>query len=261
MKSTPSFRLIAGLAALAFAVWVPSGKAVLLDWDLYSWTPSALTQSFDIDPLNPGNDITITITGDTGKFNLGYPVTATAPFTGGLAGPPSALQNLLTFDNKTQAVTYTVDFHYASGVTDVAFTLFDIDAGVADINQPIDQIRGNVATLTDSSTMGPTSLTGSVQNTVTGSGLSQVVTGTGPAGNTSADGNAAFQYNGAALSQFVFTFGNDAAAYGSGLAQGFALGDINFTPVPEAGAVLACATAGLIGVWGLRRMRRATVDS
>ncbi|MCC7517958.1 MAG: hypothetical protein IT578_02110 [Verrucomicrobiae bacterium] len=256
MKTTPSSRFLAALGVLAFAISAPFGKAVLLDWSSVTWTPGSLTESFNIDPSNPGNDITITITGDTSKFNLGYPVTAAVPFTGGLAA--DALQNILTFDNNLQSITYTVDFHYASGVTDVSFALFDIDAGVADVNQPIDQVRSNVATLTDSSTMGPTSLTGSIDNTVSGSGLSQVVTGTAPAPNSTADGNAAFQYNGAALNQFVFTFGNDAAAYGSGLAQGFALGNINFTPVPEAGTVVACAVAGLIGIWGLRRMRRAS---
>jgi hypothetical protein len=68
-------------------------------------------------------------------------------------------------------------------------------------------------------------------------------------------------YVGTPLTQFVFTFGNDASATTPPTGQSIALHDISFTPVPEAGTVAACAVFSLLGAWGLRRMRRGQAET
>src|ERR1700732_2881128 len=52
-----------------------TAHAVILDWSAVTWSPGSLSNSFDVDPSNPGNDVTVTFGGDTGRF-------ATDPTTG-----------------------------------------------------------------------------------------------------------------------------------------------------------------------------------
>ena len=44
---------------------ITGAHAVTLDWDTTSWTAGSLSNSYDIDPLKAGNDITVTISGNT----------------------------------------------------------------------------------------------------------------------------------------------------------------------------------------------------
>lgn len=258
MKSTPSFRLLTLVGAVAFVLSAPFGKAILLDWDTLTWTPGALVQSYELDPGNVGNDVTITVSGTTGALIASSPFISTAPFTGGNAGQ-SALQFLQNFANAGQSITVTVDFHYGIGVTDVAYNLFDVDLSVGSLGTSIDQVRGSSASLIGGGTVTPTTFTGSLNNAVT---AGPTVTGIANSGNSTSDANVAVNYGGSvALSQFVFTYGNDASASGILPPEGIALGDISFTPVPEAGTVAACAVVSLLGAWGLRRMRRGQPQS
>jgi hypothetical protein len=263
MKTTPSFRLLTLAGALAFVLSAPVSRAILLDWDTLTWTPGALTQSFDIDPGNLGNDVTVTIGGDTSFLTGSSPKLSTA-LTGGLLPVEKSLLLSAVWNTTAQAVTVTVDFHYGSfGVTQVAYKLFDVDTGTGDLTTAVDQIRGISATSTAPSTVGPT-ITAGTANVLTGSGsfaTDQVVTGTAESPPTSASGNVSIDYVGTPLTQFVFTFGNDASATTPPTGQSIALHDISFTPVPEAGTVAACAVFSLLGAWGLRRMRRGQAET
>ncbi|MEM6820600.1 MAG: hypothetical protein AAF558_01485, partial [Verrucomicrobiota bacterium] len=54
---------------------------ITLDWNSVNWISGNTTQSFDIDPSNPGNDITITIS-TTGGGTLADPVNDSTLITG-----------------------------------------------------------------------------------------------------------------------------------------------------------------------------------
>ncbi|MCD6051601.1 MAG: hypothetical protein K0Q55_3010, partial [Verrucomicrobia bacterium] len=79
------------LSLLAFALWLlpAQAQAVVLDWDLVNWSSGSLSQSYDIDASNPGNDITITISGDTGY--LAQNVNDVTNLTGGTSPAQEAL--------------------------------------------------------------------------------------------------------------------------------------------------------------------------
>ena len=122
------------VAAVLFSLIVPA-RAVTLDWSVETWTPGSLANSYNVDPATPGNDLTVTVSGDTAQFQPGLvapnPQTPaiTQAFQGGLAQPVSALELAVVFANTAQQVTVTINFSalYTQGVTNVSFTLFDID--------------------------------------------------------------------------------------------------------------------------------------
>src|SRR5688572_27795340 len=101
-------------------------RAILLDWDTYGWVAGSTVNSYDIDPSNPGMDVTITITGSTTRFVSTYPQTTTA-LTGGTVPPENSVQLFLDFNQDSQTITVTVTFHYAEGVDEVTYDLFDVD--------------------------------------------------------------------------------------------------------------------------------------
>lgn len=145
-------------------------RAILIDWDTLTWTAGSLLNSYDIDPDNPGNDITIQVTGDTTRFLANYPQ-ITGNLTGGTVPSENSLQLFLDFSNKSQAITVSIAFLYPVGVDEVAYDLFDIDlSGTTYIDQ-ISALSGNYNLGTP---VGP-SITGSADNAVTGSGTAQVI--------------------------------------------------------------------------------------
>src|SRR5205807_6174562 len=115
----------------AFAGTAP---AALVDWSALNWPAGSLSNSYDVDPSNPGNDVTVTIAGDTGQLQpslaSGNPQTPaiTRAFDGGLGTSPYTLELALNLTSNSQSVTFTLNFSalYAAGVSNVSFTLFDI---------------------------------------------------------------------------------------------------------------------------------------
>jgi hypothetical protein len=63
----------------AFCLFAQTVPAVQLVWDTATWPAGALSNSFDIDPANTGNDLTITMTGDTARFT--FSLISPNPFT------------------------------------------------------------------------------------------------------------------------------------------------------------------------------------
>lgn len=53
-------------AAFLFAGACSVSQALTIDWDTVSWTNGSLINSLDVDPSRPGNDATVTVSGDTG---------------------------------------------------------------------------------------------------------------------------------------------------------------------------------------------------
>jgi hypothetical protein len=224
---------------------VAAANAITLDWDGVSWTAGSLTNSYDIDPARAGNDITVTVSGNTAMLQpevvAPNPMTPalTTNFQGGLTTAQNTLSLAVNFTDQTQAVTVTVDFStlYTLGVQNVSFTIFDIDFNNATGSSTYqDQLRNMVGTSTDGTTLIAPTISTSSNNTLSGSGLTQVVDGTltsVDAGAGSGNGNVTISFGATAIKSFTFTYGSGSGTVADPTYQHIGLYDISFTPVPE----------------------------
>ncbi|HEX8076855.1 MAG TPA: hypothetical protein VF511_03490, partial [Chthoniobacterales bacterium] len=162
-----------------------SAQAITLDWDAVTWTPGTLTNNYDIDPSRAGSDITVTVSGNTTQLQTELaspnPMTpaVTKAFQGGLAKTENSLCLAVNFTDQTQFLTVAVNFSalYTSGVTNVSFTIFDVDFSNASGNTFQDQLRSIQAIDINGNAVAAT-ITTTANNTASGTGLNQVVTGT-----------------------------------------------------------------------------------
>jgi len=230
------------LLCLGF-VLSPVAHAITLDWDTVTWTAGTLSHSYDVDPAKAGNDVTVTVSGNTARLTTELvspnPMTpaVTTDFQGGLATAQNTLCLAVNFTNQTQSVTVTVNFSalYSSGVKNVSFTLFDIDYSNVSGSTYQDQLTGITATAIDGTTVAPT-ITTSVANTLTGSGTNQVVTGVASAtdvGSNTGNGNVTISFGTTAIKSFTFTYGSGSGTVPDPTYQHVGLHDISFTAVPE----------------------------
>jgi len=236
-----------------------SAAALTLDWDTAPslWPDGDLIHSYDIDPGNAGDDITIEVTRNNGAPLVTYlepaltPLTPTvnAVFEGGLGSVQGTLTLAVNLtDSSTQSITITVYFAHPGGVTDVSFQLFDIDQSGPSQDQ-LTLIHGTSSF--DGSDVAPfITVPTPGDNLLLGSGTNQSVRGTAPTaskGGTSGRGNVTINFGSNALQSFTFTFGSN-IAFGNPAYQQFGIHDINFTPVPEINpaliSVLSCLAAG-----------------
>lgn len=253
------FRAI--LTAVVLGLIPSAGHAIVLDWNSVTWSNGALTGSFDIDPSNPGNDITITITGDTGFFDNQNNTGATAPvvdntLTGGQGNSQKSLILEQDWSSRNQNITVTITFNYTQGVSNVAYTIFDIDADTSN-NGYDDKVSKIVATSTTGALVAPT-LTGSADNTISGSGTNRIVVGDSGVNDDQSGGNLSVNFGTNAITSMTFTYGNDSSAPKDPSHQWIGLYDISYTPrprIPEVGTGLVAALACL-GFIGLRWLRR-----
>ena len=253
-------RQLLRVLGVAFLAATAHCHAVVLDWSAVTWTPGALSDSYDIDGYSHnGNDITIALSGNTNKLTAD-PVTGIAApsiattLHGGTAGDHSLLLagDLSTQTNFTVTVTFTGQYN---GATDVSFTLFDID-----MMTDREKILNIYGLLSDGVTkVAPTSITHGSSVGLTGTGLTQVLTGNASSPDTgagSADGNATITFGSTAIRSFTFDFKNDG---GPPRFQSIGLYDISFTPVPEINpaiaAGLSCFAAGGLVFFHRSRVR------
>ncbi len=232
-------KLLLCLFFMAGSVVLPNtARAIVLDWNDVSWTSGSLSTSYDIDASNPGNDITISITGSTSRFISDRPE-ITTDFTGGFGASPSPdnLELWVDYSNRNQSVTVTVTFSagYVGGVNDVNFLLFDVDTGSGGGTKTfIDQIRDIYAVSAEGGFIAPT-ITTSANNSVSGSGINQVVSGTDENSNNSGSGNVGISFGTNYITSFTFEYGNPSSGVQKNPdSQSIGLYDINFKPkVPE----------------------------
>lgn len=232
-------------SALIAPFLVATANAVILDWNSVPWTAGSLSNGYDVDPAKAGNDITVTVSGNTAQLQQelasGNPMTPaiTPDFQGGLANPTNTLCLAVNFTDQSQAVTVKVDFSalYTAGVQNVSFTLFDVDYSNVTGNTYQDLLTGIKATSIDGTTMIAPTITTSANNTQSGSGVSQIVTGminTSDLGSGSGNGNVTISFGAAAIKSFTFTYGSGGP---SGVSdptyQHVGINAISFTPVPE----------------------------
>lgn len=249
------FLLFALLTLLA-----PSVQAITLDWDTVTWTPGALANAYDIDPTKAGNDITVTVSGNTTQLQpellSPYPMTPaiTTDFQGGLATTQNTLCLAVNFADQSQSVTVTVDFSalYASGVQNVSFTLFDIDYSNVTGNTYQDQLRSITATSITGALVAPTITTSANNGPPIGTGLNQVVNGnvsTNDLNPNSGLGNVTISFGTTAIRSFTFTYGSGTMA--DPTYQHVGIHDITYlAAVPEInpawGAIGSCLIATVL---------------
>lgn len=265
-------RLLAVLCALG-ALWPVCARAVVFDWDqsYATWTgtgvggvtlgPQVPTASnsaskvYNNDSAHTGNDVTITLANAVGTWNTLYPAKSTA-YDGGTN------QNALTLGftsetSTTQGLTVTIAFNYTSGVSGVTFSIYDVDYSAGTW---IDQIDHIWAVSSSGAIIGPSSVTDSQYNYITGTGTNVMVTGSG--GNarsnqtTEAYGNMTVNFGSNIVTQVSFRWKNIDAAMGD---QKIALGDITYAnAAPEVGpGFAAIAICGLVLIWHKVRKRNA----
>ena len=260
------------IARVLFAVAVvllsaSNTSAVVLDWDTVTWTNGSLSNTYDIDPANPGSDVTVSVSGNTSQLGSEPTGEMTPALTTNIAGGLSPAQKTLTIfldlTSTSQAVTVSVNFQafYPQGVQNVSFSLFDIDyanegGNGADFR---DQIRSITAITVGGATVSPT-ITTSAGNSLSGTGVNQVVNGIATVADSTAGGNVMIDFGANAITSFTFTYGSGTTQKSDPTGQHMGLHDITFTPVPEINPALSAALS-CFAATGLMLFHRARVKS
>lgn len=270
-KSHSRFCVLAAVFLPLLAALPNSADALVLNWGTVAWADGSLNNSYDVDPASAGNDVTVTVSGDTSRLQpevvAPNPQTPaiTTNFQGGLATAPNTLSLAVNFTNSSQSITVTVDFSalYALGVQNVSFTIFDVDFANAGGSTYQDRLSSITGLSTDGTTLIAPTITTSANNSLSGSGLAQVVVGTASTADLGAGsglGNVTISFGTNAIQSFTFTYGGS-SVFADPTYQHIGIHDINFTPVPEmnpaATAAGSCIAAMVLTVLMQRRARRA----
>ncbi len=190
----------------------------VLDWDTVDWTSGSLSQSFSVG----GGTVSFSITGDTDDFFSGSPNDDTTN-TGGLSPVEESVLLDMNFESQTtigdEMVTVVIGFTHPGGVSNVSFTIFDVD-----LSTWTDQI---IATANNGATINPSSVT--VGSTVSFDGVNKV-TGTASNASTSANGNATFTFNQTGITQITLVYQSGRLA--DPTEQYISLHDITFNVAP-----------------------------
>ncbi len=259
---------------------VPAG-GVVLDWDSVDWpftSPSTRTfsQGFDIDPANPGNDITITISGDTSDITndttpatgwTGGPIVPSVDDHNGAAGGFGSQEGLylfVNFDDNTvnSSLTITITFNYTYGVTGVTFPITDIDTA----GSYVDQVRSFSGTYYGSPVANATltALSGSTVNVaINNSGTASAnAVGTGTTEDILQDfSNVGVSFGATPVTQVSFVWGSGPGAPANPGNQLISIYDITYTPaVPEPSTLIAAGLLLAVCLAGHRILRAKRVD-
>jgi hypothetical protein len=252
--------LLSGFAGIGTPV-----LAATVDWSALNWTPGSLSNSYDVDPGSAGNDVTVTVSGNTGQLqpslDTGNPQTPaiTQAFQGGLSSVPKTLELALNLSNNTQTVTVTVNFssNYTLGVNNISFKLFDIDFANSGGSTYQDLVKSITATSILNTTVSPT-ITGVGPNTtLNGTGNNQTLTGntsTVDTGTGSGDANATISFNSAiGIKSFTFTYGSS-NAFANPTYQHVGIYNIDYSVVPETNPTwFSLVSCGLLVCWNIRQ--------
>ena len=229
-------------------VFASSASAALVDWGTLSWAAGSLSNSYDVDPANAGNDVTVTVGGDTAQLQqslaAGNPLTPaiTRAFDGGLGTSPHTLELALDLTSNAQSVT---------------FTIFDIDANNISGSTYQDVISGIHATSTTGTQIAPTITNVGANVSLTGTGLSQVLTGqssTVDTGAGSGAANATISFNTNGIASITFTYGSS-GLFADPTYQHIGIYNLDYTVVPEPGGLGACVVIASLAALKAHRRR------
>ncbi len=206
--------------------------ATQLDWDVLTWPAGSTAQSYTIGPgnvvisLNGPSD---TPPGDTSGLANGSPF-ITTDLTGGLSPVQNSLEINVDYPSvSSQQIPILIDFTHPGGVSDVSFSIFDLDLGswvdVVEVTATVDGVNY----------FNPTSIVTNSANTSDG-----INTVTGTSGSvSSANGTATFSFTNSGITQVRVIYRNQTTAF-----QWIALHDINFT-YPESDLALSKSHSGV----------------
>jgi hypothetical protein len=246
------------IVLFAMTILSRPAEALVLDWTGQTWVhdsnQNTNSNSYEIDASRAGDDVTISTNTDW-PTEFGTPA-VDQTLQGGNPQPTWALVFTPDSTRDTHSFTITITFSatYTQGVSNVSFTLFDIDSN----GTFIDQIRDISATSVTATTIAPT-ITSPGSNVMhTGTGVNQVLTGNGLAPDTGAgsgNGNATISFNVDGIRSITFTFGEPTGGPANPSEQNFGLSNINYSPVPELNPTVAAACICLFGILA-RKVRR-----
>ena len=180
--------------------------------------------------------------------------------SGGNSATEKYLQVGVNMVNSTNGIgSVTVNLFFAKPITNAQFSFFDVDINSANATgQYVDQIRSIVGTAVNGSPVYLSSLTGSADNTVSGTtstASAYAVTANANNVNNLAAANATATFGATPITEISYTYGDAYTGTGThGTAQITALSDFTFTTVPEPGTT-AMMALGAIGA-GLIAFRR-----
>ncbi|HEY1169989.1 MAG TPA: hypothetical protein VGH19_01350 [Verrucomicrobiae bacterium] len=265
---------IVSLMLLMIIGFPTKSDAIVLDWSSYTsltWTQSGSTYStsIDFDPSNAGNDITISISGDTGEFLTGYPYYSpgvNSIITGGEGNNEESLLLAFNWSSRSDSVTVTLNFHYADGIENLEFSLFDIDRLDEGNNSGFRDYISNIQASNDGGANVIPTLTQEDDDYVTIANKgksSQTARGDEGSADNSDNANVDFDFGTNVVDQVSFQYGNHSSAPSNPGQQGIGLYDISFNKakpkVPEVGTNLAafCLCACVVLGRYIRRYRTA----
>src|SRR5438067_1899285 len=230
------------IAAIFLAIFKAApARALVLDWDTAAWAPGDLVNSYDLNG-DAVNDITVKVTSQQASIWAIDPTSGSqAPvdnqtLTGGLSPAENSLMLAANLHTKS-ACTVQISFTGGNGAlntpgaTNVSFTIFDID-----ITTNSDVISTIYGVAPDGSQVTATITNVGSAVTLTGSGLSQELSG---------NGNVTISFGSTLITDVFFNFGNTA---GAPRYQDIAIGDVSFTPVPEINPAVVSGISCLVAV-------------
>ena len=212
-----------GLACVALvAAAVAAPVATRLDWDSVSWPVGSLGESYTIG----SGDVELQWTGAVGNLIQSRPRIARSE-TGGLFPPEDSLSVRVNYGGGLQELVLTMDFTHPGGVTDVEFTVFDIDAWGFFLNPYIDELE--VTAFNATGQVDPSSV-GVVNPAFVQFDGVNTVTGQQPLFDSEApDGNATFTFNQPGITRVRLVYRSPPGALGNPGSQYISIHDIDFT--------------------------------
>ena len=208
-------QILLAFAVLSSRAW--ADVATQLDWDSVTWSAGATSQSYTLGPGNISinlNGPSDTPAGDTSALANGSPF-ITTDLTGGLSPVQNSLEINVDYPAVSlQQIPIIIDFTHPGGVSDVSFSIFDLDEGAW-----VDRVQVT-ATSDGVNYFNPTTI---VTNSANSSDGINTVTGTSGSVSSS-NGTATFSFSNTGITQVRIIYSNVTTAF-----QWIALHDINFT--------------------------------
>lgn len=253
------FGLLVGVVLASLTKIVTADVATQLDWDIVTWPAGSLSQSYTIgsgDVAVAFNQAGDSPPGDTTAFISSTPAIDQTS-TGGLPSQEDTLFIRIDYGvGSINQVPIVVDFTHPGGVSNVSFTMFDLDA-----DSWVDEVE---VTATDgTNTFNPSSVVDSTSNDNVFDGTN-TVTGINNTSQTTDDGNATFNFNQPGITQVTILYRN-AVTVSNPAIQRIYLHDINFT-YPEADLSISKSHVGNfkegeIGTYTLNVSNNATAST
>ena len=246
-------RALQWLLACMLFVWsinvAVADVATQLDWDTVTWPSGSLSQTYTIgsgDVSVRFNQPTDTPPGDTTAFISTTPIIDQTA-TGGLSAQEDTLFIRIDYGvSSINQVPIVIDFTHPGGVSNVSFTLFDLDADAW-----VDEVE---VTATDgTNTFNPSSVADSTSNDNVFDGTN-TVTGINNTDHATDDGNATFTFNQSGITQVTILYRNAVGVTNPAIQRVY-LHDIDFT-YPESDLAITKShsnnfTENQIGVYTL----------